>query len=33
VFLSLPHGSAHEYVKELLNKVKIIDLSSDFRIE
>ena len=32
VFLSLPHGSAHEYVKELLNKVKIIDLSSDFRI-
>ena len=32
VFLSLPHGSAHEYVKELLSKVKIIDLSSDFRI-
>ncbi len=32
VFLSLPHGSAHEYVNKLLNKVKIIDLSSDFRI-
>ena len=32
VFLSLPHGSAREYVKELLLKAKIIDLSSDFRI-
>ena len=32
VFLSLPHGSAEEYVKELIGKVKIIDLSSDFRI-
>ena len=32
VFLALPHGSAHEYVKELISKVKIIDLSSDFRI-
>ena len=27
VFLSLPHGSASEYVKELIDKVKIIDLS------
>jgi N-acetyl-gamma-glutamyl-phosphate reductase len=33
VFLSLPHGSASEYVKELIDKVKIIDLSSDFRID
>ena len=32
VFLSLPHGSAEEYVKELIGKVKIIDLSSDYRI-
>ena len=32
VFLSLPHGSASEYVKELIDKVKIIDLSSDYRI-
>ena len=33
VFLSLPHGSANEYVKELINKVKIIDLSADYRID
>jgi len=33
VFLSLPHGSASEYVKELIDKVKIIDLSSDYRID
>ena len=33
VFLSLPHGSVSEYVKELIDKVKIIDLSSDFRID
>ena len=32
VFLALPHGSAEEYVKELIGKVKIIDLSSDYRI-
>ena len=32
VFLSLPHGSAEEYVKELIGHVKIIDLSADFRI-
>lgn len=32
VFLSLPHGSAEEYVKELIDHVKIIDLSADFRI-
>ncbi len=33
VFLSLPHGSANEYVSELIDKVKIIDLSSDYRID
>ena len=33
VFLSLPHGSASKYVKELIDKVKIIDLSSDYRID
>ena len=33
VFLSLPHGYANEYVKELINKVKIIDLSADYRID
>lgn len=32
VFLSLPHGSANDYANQLLGKVKIIDLSSDFRI-
>ncbi len=32
VFLSLPHGSAEEYVKELIDHVKIIDLSADYRI-
>ena len=32
VFLALPHGSAEEYVNELMGKVKIIDLSSDYRI-
>ena len=32
VFLALPHGSVEEYVKELIGKVKIIDLSSDYRI-
>ena len=32
VFLALPHGSAQEYVNELMGKVKIIDLSSDYRI-
>jgi len=32
VFISLPHGTAEEYVKVLMEHVKIIDLSSDFRI-
>jgi len=32
VFLSLPHGQSYDYVKQLIGKVKIIDLSSDSRI-
>jgi N-acetyl-gamma-glutamyl-phosphate reductase len=32
VFLSLPHGHSYKYVKELLGKTKIIDLSADSRI-
>ena len=33
VFISLPHGTAEEYVEKLIDKVKIIDLSSDYRID
>jgi N-acetyl-gamma-glutamylphosphate reductase len=33
VFLSLPHGEAEIYATELLGKVRVIDLSSDFRIK
>ena len=33
VFLALPHGISHNYVKKLFNKIKIIDLSADFRIK
>ncbi len=33
IFLSLPHGSAKEYVEQLIDNVKIIDLSSDFRLK
>jgi N-acetyl-gamma-glutamyl-phosphate reductase len=32
VFLALPHCSAEKYVNELMGKIKIIDLSSDYRI-
>lgn len=33
VFLALPHQSAMEYVKELLNHgIKVIDLSADYRL-
>ncbi len=32
VFLSLPHGAANEHTEKLIDKVKIIDLSSDYRI-
>ena len=33
VFLALPHGISHKYVKEYYNKIKIIDLSADFRLD
>ena len=32
VFLSLPHGQSYDYVKQLIDKVRIIDLSADSRI-
>ncbi len=33
VFLALPHGVSHKYVKLFYNKVQIIDLSADFRLD
>ena len=33
VFLALPHGVSHKYVKKLFDKIKIIDLSADFRLD
>jgi len=33
VFLALPHKISQEYVKKFIDKVKIIDLSADFRIK
>ena len=33
VFLSLPHGASHHYVKKIFSKIKIIDLSADFRLD
>ncbi len=33
VFLCLPHGASHKYVKKLYNKTKVIDLSADFRLD
>ena len=33
VFLSLPHGISNVYVKKFFNKIKIIDLSADFRLD
>jgi len=33
VFLCLPHGVSHLYVKDFYDKVKIIDLSADFRLD
>lgn len=33
VFLALPHGTASEIVAKLKGKVKIIDLSADFRLK
>ena len=33
VFLCLPHGISNTYVKKLFGKIKIIDLSADFRLD
>ncbi|MDC0058019.1 N-acetyl-gamma-glutamyl-phosphate reductase [Pelagibacteraceae bacterium] len=33
VFLALPHGVSHKYVKLFFNKLQIIDLSADFRLD
>ena len=33
VFLALPHNISNEYVKLFYNKVQIIDLSADFRLD
>ncbi len=33
VFLALPHGVSNEYVNKYINKIKIIDLSADFRLD
>ncbi len=33
IFLALPHSISHNFVKENINKTKIIDLSADFRLE
>ena len=33
VFLALPHGISNNFVKEYFNKIKIIDLSADFRLD
>ncbi len=32
VFLALPHGVSNKYVKQYYNKIQIIDLSADFRL-
>ena len=33
VFLALPHAVSNKYVKKFYNKIKIIDLSADFRLD
>ena len=33
IFLALPHAASHKFVKENINKTKIIDLSADFRLD
>ncbi len=33
VFLALPHAISNQYVKKFFNKIKIIDLSADFRLD
>ena len=33
VFLALPHGISHKFVYKFFSKIKIIDLSADFRLD
>ena len=33
VFLALPHGVSQNFVKKFYNKIRIIDLSADFRLD
>ena len=33
LFLALPHKISQDYVKKFYNKLKIIDLSADFRLD
>ena len=33
VFMALPHGVSHNYVKSFYDKLQIIDLSADFRLD
>ena len=33
VFIALPHGVSNKYVKKFFNKINIIDLSADFRLD
>ena len=33
VFLALPHAISNKYVRDYYNKIKIIDLSADFRLD
>ena len=33
VFLALPHSASNEYVKLFYDKIQIIDLSADFRLD
>ena len=33
VFLALPHAVSNKYVKKYFNKIKIVDLSADFRLD
>ena len=33
VFIALPHAVSNKYVKKYYNKIKIIDLSADFRLD
>ena len=33
VFLALPHGISHKFVKKFFDKIKIFDLSAEFRLD